>query len=62
MLELLILGIVIALPFRLLFRRQKRRQGRIAAAYDRARFVRVTEADARRGLSGQCGERVYNLR
>lgn len=61
-LELLALGIIIALPYRLVRRRHRRRQGRIAAAYDRARQVRLSGTGPSRSPSALYGERFYNPR
>lgn len=61
-LELLILALILMLPYRLVRRRHHRRQGRISAAYDRARLVRLSGAGANRGSSALYGERFYNPR
>lgn len=57
MLELLILALLLGIPFRLLGRRHRRRQSRIAAAYDRARLVGTSSAGA-----GLASRRAYNTR
>ncbi len=61
MLELLIIALALAFPYRMWRRRHERRQGRIDAAFNRARLVSLSGTGPT-GRAPVYGERFYNPR